>query len=158
FGKEMPHPKMDALVDSLRAAWTNGKKALIFVRRVKSADELKRKLDEKYDEWLIGVLRERLPQSVLARFDQVVRKYLQEKKEAEAARHTRATLSPIAEIFEGELATDDRGGMDTFFAWFFRGEGPKGIVSGANIQRRFIQKGTAYSTFFEDNYVSDLLG
>ena len=50
--------------------------------------------------------------------------------------------------------TDDHGGTDTFFAWFFRGEGPKGVVSGANIQRRFIQAGTTYSTFFEDNYVA----
>ena len=45
FQKELPHPKMDALVESLKSSWTTGKKALIFVRRVKSVDELKRKLD-----------------------------------------------------------------------------------------------------------------
>ena len=158
FGKEMPHPKMDALVDSLTTAWTTGNKALIFVRRVKSVDELKRKLDEKYDEWLIQRLRERLPQGVLERFNKIVRKYSLEKKEAATARQARVTAVQTVDIVEGGLDTDDRGGTDTFFAWFFRGEGPKGIVSGANIQRRFIQKGTAYSTFFEDNYVMDLLG
>ena len=158
FGKEMPHPKMDALVDSLKDAWTTGKKALIFVRRVKSVDELKRKLDEKYDEWLIQALRDRLAQSAGAAFDEVVQRYFQEKREAEHARRTRAAASPAADSVEGESNTDDRGGTDTFFAWFFRGEGPKGVVSGANVQRRFIQKGTVYSTFFEDNYVMDLLG
>lgn len=158
FGKEMPHPKMDALVDSLKTAWTTGNKALVFVRRVKSVDELKRKLDEKHDEWLIHALRERLPPSVRKRFDEVVRMYSEEKREAETARQARATAIDTADTVERDLDTDDRGGTDTFFAWFFRGEGPKGVVSGANVQRRFIQKGTAYSTFFEDNYVMDLLG
>ncbi len=156
FGKEMPHPKMDALVDSLKDAWKTGKKALIFVRRVKSVDELKRKLDEKYDEWLIRLLRERLPQSAIPGFDDVVKKYARDKKEAENARRIYATAAPT-DALETTLDTDDRGGTDTFFAWFFRGEGPKGVVSGANVQRRFIQKGTVYSTFFEHNYVMHLL-
>lgn len=119
---------------------------------------MKRKLDEQYDEWLIQSLRGRLPQSVAVRFDGIVRKYWQEKREAEAARQVRATVVQTSDGVEGDLETDDRGGTDTFFAWFFRGEGPKGVVSGANVQRRFIQQGTAYSTFFEDNYVMDLLG
>ncbi len=53
---------------------------------------------------------------------------------------------------------DDQGGNDTFFAWFFRGEGPKGVISGANIQQRFTQRGAVYATFFEDNHVMWLLG
>lgn len=160
FGTEMPHPKMDALVASLRTAWTSGRKALVFVRRVKSVDELKRKLDEEYDAWLIGAIRGRLPAGVVGRFDDVVRTYKVEKSQAETARRAKAaaTAAQTAEPLDGDLVTDDRGGLDTFFAWFFRGEGPKGVVSGANIQRRFIQKGTAYSTFFEDNHVMELLG
>jgi Type III restriction enzyme, res subunit/Helicase conserved C-terminal domain len=157
FGKEMPHPKMDALVDSLETAWRTGKKALVFVRRVKSVEELKRKLDEKYDEWLIQTLRERLPQSVAVRFDEVLKKYSQEKREAETSRQAHATVAQRSDTGENDSDTDDRGGTDTFFAWFFRGEGPKSVVSGANVQRRFTQKGTVYSTFFEDNYVMDLL-
>ena len=54
-------------------------------------------------------------------------------------------------------ADADEGGNDTFFAWFFRGKGPRGVVSGANIQRRFITRGAVYATFFEDNHVADLL-
>lgn len=157
FEKELPHPKMDALVDSLKTAWTTGRKALIFVRRVKSVDELKRKLDEQYDEWLIQSLRARLPESVRNHFEQVVGKYERERSQALASQQAKESGAPTS-ADRGESEIEDRGGTDTFFAWFFRGEGPKGVVSGANVQRRFIQKGTAYSTFFEDNYVMDLLG
>ena len=153
FQKELPHPKMDALVDSLKTAWTTGKKALIFVRRVKSVDELKRKLDQQYDAWLTLLLRERLPESVRSQFDEMVARYRREKRQAVSSPQARVSGEQSAED-----EVDDRGGTDTFFAWFFRGKGPTGVVSGANIQRRFIQKGTAYSTFFEDNYVMDLLG
>lgn len=157
FQKELPHPKMDALVDSLKGSWTTGRKALIFVRRVKSVEELKRKLDQQYDEWLIQSLRDRLPERVRRRLEEVIGRYAHEKREIDSARQARmAAESWVSD--EGHADMDDRGGTDTFFAWFFRGEGPKGIVSGANVQRRFIQKGTAYSTFFEDNYVMDLLG
>ncbi len=61
FGKEMPHPKMDALVESLQAAWTTGKKSLVFVRRVKSVDELKRKLDESTTSGCSGTCGSELP-------------------------------------------------------------------------------------------------
>jgi len=158
FGREMPHPKMDALVTSLSTAWTTGRKALVFVRRVKSVDELKRKLDEKYDEWLIPALRRRLPEKAWSRYDEIVARYQSAKREAADARTARAS-QPKDEGEPGEETRfEDTGGTDTFFAWFFRGEGPRGVISGANVQRRFIQKGTAYSTFFEDNHVAFLLG
>lgn len=156
FGAEMPHPKMDALVESLADSWVTGRKALVFVRRIKSVDELKRKLDERYDDWLVRSLRARLPESVLPMFEKSVQKYREEKWDVAAARQARAVSVP-GDGAVAELDTDDQGGTDTFFAWFFRGKGPAGFVSGANIQRRFIQKGTAYSTFFEDNYLMDLL-
>ncbi len=53
-GAELPHPKMDELVDSLGDTWRTGRKALVFVRRVASVKEIKRKLDERYNEWLIA--------------------------------------------------------------------------------------------------------
>jgi len=158
FGHEMPHPKMDAVVDGLCHAWERGEKTLIFVRRVASVKELKRKLDERYDFWLIPSLRERLPKGVRSRFDQVVRQYQEEKREAESARLARLSAPPESAVESADEGIDDRGGTDTFFAWFFRGNGPRGVVSGANVQRRFIQRGTVYSTFFEDNYAADLLG
>jgi hypothetical protein len=152
FGKEMPHPKMDALVDSLADCWTRGKKTLVFVRRVASVKELKRKLDERYDEWLITRLKRDLPESMHPRLEQLFETYRGEKFAMEARR---SRVSPSNRNNKDDA---DRGGYDTFFAWFFRGEGPRGVISGANIQQRFIQRGAAYATFFSDNYVADVLG
>ena len=153
FGCEMPHPKMDALVDSLAAAWSSGKKSLVFVRRVASVKELKRKLDERYDQWLMERLLRGTPSLLHDRLQGLFRQYATEKLDAE----TRSRDHTLGQ--NGRKQDDvDRGGYDTFFAWFFRGEGPKGVISGANIQQRFIQRGAAYATFFEDNYVAEILG
>jgi superfamily II DNA or RNA helicase len=152
FQREMPHPKMDAIVDRLSDAWTTGDKSLVFVRRVASVKELKRKLDERYDDWLIPYVRERLPEPLRSPFDAIVTRYREEKPQAGAA-----VTQPI-DVARTDVEIDDHGGNDTFFAWFFRGEGPKGILSGANIQGRFIKASGAYATFFADNHVADLLG
>jgi superfamily II DNA or RNA helicase len=153
-GRELPHPKMDAIVESLADAWTTGSKALIFVRRVASVKELKRKLDDRYDDWLIDTLRRRLPPEVQDRIERTYRQYRAEKIQA---RHTDADLGAAPGRRDTETE-EDRSGHDTFFAWFFRGEGPSGVVSGANIQQRFLRGGAAYETFFKDNHVMALLG
>ncbi len=163
FETDMPHPKMDAVVKSLSTTWEKGEKALIFVRRVASVTELKRKLDHAYNEWLFEKLRRELPSKVLSRFEQEVARFVRER----AAKYDQLNRSILREEEDAETMTNenssqektpvDEGGLDTFFAWFFRGEGPKGVVSGANVQRRFIQRGTVYATFFEENYVSFLL-
>jgi hypothetical protein len=154
FGRELPHPKMDALVERLASAWTTGEKALVFVRRVASVTELKRKLDERYDAWLVERLRRELPPDSLPRFEAAVERYRRERLDAIGAA---ADIGPVDAGDPGAADTLDEGGRDTFFAWFFRGEGPSGIVSGANIQQRFIQKTSAYSTFFEENHAAALL-
>ena len=156
FGREMPHPKMDAVVDSLQSAWQTGKKSLVFVRRVASVKELKRKLDERYDDWLIRHLHERLPAGLHAQLDELVAQYRREKAEAEASR--RAEVAAPLDVVRAGIDADDGGGIDTFFAWFFRGEGPRGYLSGANVQARFIKGSGPYSTFFADNHVMALLG
>jgi len=156
FGREMPHPKMDAVVDSLASAWTTGKKALVFVRRVASVKELKRKLDERYDDWLIPHLRARLPEPMREQLDDIVTLYRREKADADATK--RDEVSAPRDLLRAGVDVDDSGGTDTFFAWFFRGEGPKRVLSGANVQARFIKASGAFSTFFADNHVMDLLG
>lgn len=144
FGRDMPHPKMDALVQALKDTWRTGEKALVFVRRVASVRELKRKLDEEYDEWILARLKAELPPLAVKTLRRLEDDY----------RALRATSRQPAAREEGT----DTGGNDTFFAWFFRGEGPRGIASGANLQKRFIDRGGPYATFFEDNYVADILG
>jgi hypothetical protein len=150
----MPHPKMDALVDSLTDAWHRGEKALVFVRRVASVKELKSKLDERYDAWLLTTLLNGVPDTVRPRLRDLFQRYQSERFESQG----KGTTLPLAEngVAHGDDA--DGGGNDTFFAWFFRGEGPPQVISGANIQQRFIQRGTEYSTFFADNHVADVLG
>jgi len=152
FHYHMPHPKMDAVVESLATSWLTGRKTLVFVRRVASVKELEQKLNECYDAWLIPHLREHLAEGVRDRFDQVVVDYRRQKQTA-LDLHRARLASESSELGDEH----DHGGTDTFFAWFFRGEGPKGVVSGANVQKRFIQSGSAYSTFFDRNHVADLL-
>lgn len=152
FGQELPHPKMDALVDALVPSFRTGRKALVFVRRVASVKEIKQKLDAKYDEWLINNLKKRLPASVSAEIDSLFDKYRQEKL-------TRKKLEGRAVNADDEssVLAIDTGDIDTFFAWYFRGDGPKGYFSGAHLQSRFNRTSGVFSTFFQDNHVMWLL-
>ena len=145
FGAELPHPKMDRLVDALSDAWRTGRKALVFVRRVASVRELKRKLDERYDAWLLARLAAGVPPVARRRLARIERDYREERLKA-------------IEAGASSRGDDSGGGSDTFFAWFFRGEGPPRVTSGANIQQRFGQASSIYGTFFEMHHVADLLG
>lgn len=154
FGTELPHPKMDALVARLENSWKTGRKALVFLRRVASVWEIKERLDLAYNQWLFARL-EFAFQGLGAATDlaQLKRLYLDERavnRKALMAARTSGTKSSDDE--------QDRGGLDTFFAWFFRGEGPPGTwLSGAAFSKRFVQARYELSTFFEDNYVAALL-
>ncbi|QDT04230.1 ATP-dependent helicase HepA [Rubripirellula lacrimiformis] len=152
FHAELPHPKMDALVESLSQCWDTGEKALVFVRRVASVKELKRKLDDRYNEWLMNRLRAELPQRMQEPLESLFETFRQQRLAAGAKQ-----LDSSADAPSDRGKDSDSGGLDTFFAWFFRGEGPANVISGANIQRRFIQRGTVLATFFADNYVADVL-
>ena len=143
FREELPHPKMDAVASALASAWQTGEKALVFVRRVASVKELKQKLDDAYDAWLIARLRTALPASVLGAFEAVRIQYENERRRDHEGQPSQARSQ------DGP----DRGGRDTFFAWFFRGDGPSSVLSAANMQLRFLQR----STVFEDNALAWIL-
>lgn len=148
FGQELAHPKMDAMVARLCRAWTTGEKHLVFVRRIASVTDLKRKLDDAYDLWLHKHLRTLWPGHLHAELDRLVAQHAAEKMAHRAKAEDAGGPTGKAE---------DPGGIDTFFAWFYRGEGPKGIVSAAAIQKRFQQAGSRLGLFFEDNHVAALL-
>ena len=171
FHVEMPHPKMDAIVAELAQGLPQGRKALVFVRRVASVKELQAKLEEQYDQWLFDRLRADLP-GLRDSLERAFALYREEQR-TRGRRVAPQVLQDSGELEEGPSAIPlrpeepDTGGLDSFFAWFFRGEGPKEfsganrtepLISGAALQRRFIQATSAYSTFFEDNYVARLLG
>jgi hypothetical protein len=162
FGTEPPHPKMDALVQELSANFRGGNKALVFVRRVASVKELEKKLEEKYDAYLFERLRSELIPGPREKLTKAIELYQQERQARRARQLMQDNVQDVSVEEEGSLlpiapAERDTGGLDTFFVWFFRGEGPDGFLSGAALQRRFAQPRSAYSTFFEDNYVAWLL-
>jgi hypothetical protein len=155
FGVELPHPKMDALVGSLSRSIATGRKALVFVRRVASVKELQRKLEECYDQHLFARLRSELKPELQPRLEQVIKRYLNERIQRRDHASIAADRATVDD--RGDEAADE-GGIETFFAWFFRGEGPQGVLSGVTVQRRFSQAGSVQSTFFEDNHIAAVLG
>ncbi|WP_313916161.1 DEAD/DEAH box helicase [Tahibacter sp.] len=149
FGAEMPHPKMDAVVAGLADAWNTGRKTLVFVRRIASVAELKRKLDERYDQWLFALLRARLAPALRADIEDIIARY----REANlASRH----VESVSTVY-GEDDISNEGGEDTFFAYFFRGQSAGDLYSGAYLQNQFRRASDRFSLFFADNDVMVLL-
>ena len=161
FERELPHPKMEALVRQLAAqAFTDGRKALVFVRRVASVKELQRKLEEQYDDLLTARLHRELNQSLLPELDSQFSQYRTLRQTERRFVLPRAQRHRSDDDEETPLSAPepDTSGVDSFFAWFFRGQGPEGILSGASVQRRLNDAGGTLSTFFEDNHVASVLG
>ncbi len=168
FGQEIPHPKLDATVESLAGAFQTGEKALVFVRRVATVDELARRLNRKFDDWVERRMKGEFP-FLSAEIDKLFERFREETRtgadnapntsesdDADTAGTTTGGASPAAALQPG--VDDDPGGRENFFSWFFRGKGPEGILSGAAFQKnRLSNASAAYSTLFEDDLVSWLL-
>jgi hypothetical protein len=146
FQQELPHPKMDAVVRSLGDVWNSGRKALIFVRRVKSVKEIKARLDDEYDAWLLGRLERELPRGAWSALGRWIAQYRGEKQEA----RERGGDDPAGARTRG---TTDVRGMDTFFAWFFRGDPRAGVLDGPRVRERYYDD----TVFFEDNLIAAAL-
>lgn len=156
FLKSLPHPKMDALIERLSSAFVTGQKALVFVRRVASVDELQRKLEERYDTLLFERLRACLRSAaVRAEMEHQFGVY-QEQRARE--RHSRRVLDDAGTRADSRSSGKEISNTDTFFAWFFRGEGPPEVLSGARLADRLDSVSGDYGTLFEDNYVAAVLG
>lgn len=161
FEAELPHPKMDALVDHLAQGLPAGRKALVFVRRVASVKELQAKLEERYDEWLFARLGRELPE-LASSFEPAFERYRDERSQRRTLTSAPAVVAAPTEDDEASVAPAaakdaEASSLESFFAWFFRGDGPEGFLSGAALKKRFERPGSAYSTFFEDNYAAWLL-
>ena len=163
FGNTLPHPKLDTTAAALSGAFETGEKTLVFVRRVATVDELAAKLDESFDAWIRARMEASLPElheEIAALFERYASERLRRPDEIEAAREDYADLSTEQERIDrrDDLEEDDEGGAETFFAWFFRGNGPSGELSGAAFQKnRLSSTSSAYATLFEDDYVASLL-
>lgn len=160
FGRPLPHPKLDATALALASVFETGEKALVFVRRVATVGELKSKLDRVFDDWLERKMREALP-DLDAEVAGLFRRYRQGNDVEPGTPEADSSHGDVDQVEEEilESVADDDGGEDTFFAWFFRGEGPSGVLTGGSFQKnRLSSMASAYSTIFEDDYVSWLLG
>lgn len=152
FGTELPHPKMDAIVDELAKSFVSGRKSLVFVRRVASVDELQRKLEERYDEYLFAKLhRELASDSLRTEMALQIDAYRAQRRVSRHDLRARDANTGLA-------GTAERSTAESFFAWFFRGEGPDKVRSGATLADGLDQDSGAYSTLLEDNHIAGLLG
>jgi len=147
FQQELPHPKMDAVVRSLGDVWDHGRKALVFVRRVKSVKEIKARLDDEFDTWLFARLEREMPDGVWSALAKWIERYRNEKREV----RERGGDDPAG---ARSRSTTDVRGMDTFFAWFFRGDPRPGVLDGPRVRERYYDD----TVFFEDNLVAAALG
>src|SRR3712207_6537422 len=111
---------MDALVSALASGIAAGRKALVFVRRVASVKELQRKLEECYDAQLLARLKLDLRPELHRKLDEIIQRYRSERVD----RRDREQDGGRPEVSNVDADTPervDRGGIETFFAWFFRG-------------------------------------
>jgi hypothetical protein len=163
----LPHPKMNEVVDDLWRAFLQGRKTLVFVRRVLSVPEIVEKLSNKYDDWLgqwIGAELQELPESERRRFESEFDRYKREVRNRFYSKIAPTAFAggnePVDD--DSETATSgkdgDRGGSDSFFSWFFRGQGLPGIVSGAAfVRNRLGKESSQLAILLEDNWLLWLL-
>lgn len=167
FGEPLPHPKLEATARSLWNVFDTGEKALIFVRRVATVTELKIRLDLAFDAWIEAKMKRELP-GLTAEIGEIFVRYREEKRRRPLRVADRMTpeVNDDDESHPDWMASgedrgweEDEGDTDSFFGWFFRGKGPDGLLSGAAFQKnRLASTASVYSTLFDDDHVSWLLG
>ncbi|MCY3769381.1 MAG: DEAD/DEAH box helicase family protein [Gammaproteobacteria bacterium] len=164
FGNTLPHPKLDTTADALSGAFKTGEKALVFVRRVGTVNELAAKLDESFDAWIRDRMETRLPKlhdEIAALFECYASERLRRPDEINGGSYEDADVSREQERIDrrDDLEEEDEGGAESFFSWFFRGNGPPELLSGAAFRKnRLSSTSSVYATLFEDDYVANLLG
>jgi hypothetical protein len=125
FGeKTLPHPKMDKTVDEYgKKAFNNGEKHLIFVRRIWSVRDLKRKFDQLYDNWLYNYFRENI-QDV-----QIKKEFLAIFDSFKTSKYEEVVpITANSSNDEDEIDQELKPALNNFFTYYFRGsfEGEKG--------------------------------
>lgn len=91
FQERMPHPKLDEVAKAIASdAWNNGEKSLVFVRRVRTTEELATRITWFFDESLNGWISEQLPEKLRPEWAEVWRQFAnyrdRQRQESGAAR------------------------------------------------------------------------
>ena len=145
FGGTLPHPKLDSTADSFAPVFETGDKVLVFVRRVRTVDELAAKLNAHFDRWLCDRMTAVLP-GLAPKIHEIFERYARERARRPDEQQQKKPLdeaeSEPSKIPEerGAIDEDDDGSAETFFSWFFRGSGPRGVLSGAAFQKNRLSK------------------
>jgi len=131
----LPHPKMDSVVQEYaNDSFTNGKKHIIFVRRIQSVTDLKTKFDKYYDEWLEAYLIEN------------IKRNKQEVKTLLVA-YKNSKISKKSDV-------DGDNPFNTFFTYYFRGTNynKKGAPSDISERLSSIRRNDSLINTFEINW------
>lgn len=149
FGGSPPHPKMDQVAEQVAKWAAVGDKTLVFVRRVRSTEELADKITQRLDDALIARVVSDIPPAVATELAPWLVAWRNVRKNADAQR-------ALASSGDDD---DDSGGADSFFAWFFRGSGKEDHQVAAKLRRDTLQRPThPWSIFFLDNHALWLFG
>ena len=162
FGKTLPHPKMDSVVEKLKQEmFEKNKKQLVFVRRVKSVSELKDKLDDVYNEWLSNYFAQELTDYSEASdyLKTTYDRYLDQSKKRDVDHLEYEVQIKIDDSNEKKLPPKN----NNFFAAFFRGKPLEGILSESSVSAKWPtpdrvstslnQKNNSNSILLEPNWV-----
>ncbi len=174
LGRTLPHPKMDSVsIQLAEELFQRSRKQIVFVRRVKSVKEIKRKLDDLYNEWLAAYIQSQLDTASEARqcMHGVIQEYL------ECSRFQDEDISGGDYVGSGNVGggnvsndaddADDRQPpkKDTLFAWFFRGElpaeaeylfdqGKSSLIVPEAMRRGLVAKNQSVSILLEINWAN----
>ena len=114
FDSEPPHPKLEIEAKRLsKEAFTLGLKQLVFVRRLKSVDDLYNRLNQAYDQWLVDHLG-----SQGCHWAEALR---WARNRAQSIKSQSATAES-AEAAGNDPEKDSDPEADSLFSWFFRGK------------------------------------
>ncbi|MCC5888904.1 MAG: DEAD/DEAH box helicase family protein [Gammaproteobacteria bacterium] len=163
FGQSLPHPKLDQVSrQAAELALPQGRKQLIFVRRVKSVTELKQKLDDEYDAWM----RSHIDNALAGLTDQLrfIRRVWSVYYDARKARDDDISGGEVT-ASDGEEEERLPPKNDTIFNWFFRGEMAKELQDALvdepvrwptpeAVKKSLISRNQANILLFEFNWAS----
>ncbi|MCJ8311748.1 MAG: DEAD/DEAH box helicase [Pseudomonadales bacterium] len=126
LGATLPHPKMDSVTNQLKIdALDNNRKQLVFVRRVKSVKEIKNKLEEHYNNWLIKHINKILNDSRDATkvFKELFDAYAlaSQVKNNDISDELKVVKRKKIPTESKEQEDNQPPKNDSFFTWFFRG-------------------------------------
>ena len=120
LGRTLPHPKMDVVTAQVaNDAFEANRKQIVFVRRVKSVKELKYKLDDHYNNWLVAYIRSELRQyqTALVAMNNVITTYMESSRE----RDDDISGGDFQAGATGDAEDTQQAKNDNLFTWFFRG-------------------------------------